>query len=76
MKIDFTGVVVRLARCIEFQVRKRDDAEQALSQAYYLVTGNSPRWSETFGYDEALEDIRDACVLMRASLKLSNRPHA
>lgn len=32
-------------RSIEQLVTERDDAEQALSQAYYLVTGRSPEWS-------------------------------
>lgn len=49
--------------CIE-----RDDAEQALSQAFYLITGRSPEWSNHFGYKEALEEIDDAQRVMRESL--------
>lgn len=61
--------IVRLAQCIEFQIDRRDEAAQAFSQAYYLVTGTSPKWSNTFGYDEALEEIKDACTLLRAHIR-------
>ena len=65
--MQIAAVITRLARCIEFQVGKRDDAAQAFAQAYYLVIGHSPKWSATFGYDEALDDIKDACVILRRS---------
>ncbi len=43
----------------------RDEAEQAISQAYYLVIGRSPEWSNKFGHQEALDEIKDACELLR-----------
>jgi hypothetical protein len=51
-----------------------DEVRQALSQAYFLVTGRSPAFSETFGTKEALADIDDACRLLRASV--ANHPAA
>lgn len=66
---NFIDAVARLARCTEFQMGKREEAAQAFAQAYYLVTGNSPKWSDTFGYDEALEEIQDACSLLRATIR-------
>ncbi len=50
-------------------IEERDGAEEALSQAYYLVTGRSPQWSNMFGFEQALEDIGDAV----SSLKLAVR---
>lgn len=46
-------------------IDERDKAQEALSQAYYLITGRSPEWSNTFGYAEALEDIDDAQKILR-----------
>lgn len=50
-------------------VEKVDDAEQVLSQMYYLVTGRSAPWSKTFGHQEALSDVKDAMALLRASAR-------
>lgn len=50
-------------------IDERDDAEQALSQAYYLVTGRSPEWSNKFGHQDALEEIGDAMALLKDSLR-------
>jgi len=55
-------------RAILQVIDERDAAEEALSQAYYLITGSSPHWSNRFGYKEALEDIDDAQQLLRKSL--------
>lgn len=41
-------------------IDQRDAAESALSEAYLIVTGRAPKWSNLFGYREALDDIRDA----------------
>jgi hypothetical protein len=46
-------------------VQKIDDAEQSLSQMYYLVTGRSPAWSKTFGHQEAIEEVKDALIVLR-----------
>jgi hypothetical protein len=50
-------------------VQERDDAEQALSQAYFLVTGRSPEWSSTWHHQECLDEIRDACTMLREEIK-------
>lgn len=47
-------------------IDERDSAEQAISQAYYLIKGESPQWSNLFGYEQALEDIDDAQKCFRA----------
>jgi hypothetical protein len=52
-------------------IKERDDAQEAISHAYYLVTGRSPEWSNLFGYKEALEEIEDACYILRDAAKKS-----
>jgi hypothetical protein len=49
-------------------IDERDAAEQALSQAYYLVTGRSPEWSNMFGHKEALDEIEDTLIILRKSI--------
>ncbi len=56
-------------------IDERDAAEEALSRAYYLVTGRSPEWSNIFGYTEALEEIEDACALLRKTAKATLGDH-
>lgn len=56
-------------RSDEQVIQERDDAEEALSQAYYLVTGRSPEWSNHFGHKEALEEIDEAQRLLRDAAK-------
>jgi hypothetical protein len=41
-------------------IDERDEAQEAVSQAYYLVLGESPEWSNKFGYDAALDEIGGA----------------
>lgn len=50
-------------------INERDVAEEAFSQAYYLITGKSPEWSNLFGYDRALEDIDDAQKCLRTTIQ-------
>lgn len=50
-------------------IDERDAAEEALSQAYYLIVGRSPEWSNLFGYKEALADIDDAQSILRETAK-------
>ena len=57
-------------------IDERDLAEHAFSQAYYLITGKSPEWSNHFGYAEAIEEINDAQKLLRASVKRHAQPQA
>lgn len=63
----------RLERSCEELVDERDDAEQALSQAYYLVTGHSPEWSNKFGKQHALNDIEDSVNLLKESVKIGRQ---
>lgn len=49
-------------------IDERDQAEEALSQAYYLIKGESPEWSNLFGCKECLEEIDDAQQTLRKSL--------
>jgi hypothetical protein len=53
---------------IERLIDQHDAAEEALSQAYFLVIGKSPEWSNVFGSAEALEEIDDAQRTLRAVL--------
>ncbi len=57
----------REERALGQVIDERDAAEDALSQAFYLVTGRSPEWSNVFGHSQALEEIGDACALLRKS---------
>ena len=50
-------------------IDERDAAEEALSQAYYLITGESPEWSNNFGKEAALEQIDDAQRMLRETVK-------
>ena len=54
-------------RDIEKAITERDAAQEAMSQAFYLVTGRSPEWSNLFGYAEALEEIGDAVAVLKQS---------
>jgi hypothetical protein len=66
---DVVKALAAQERKIKQLILERDDAEQALSQAYYLVTGRSPEWSNLFGHDQALEDIKDACEVLKMAAK-------
>lgn len=57
--------VDKAERALGEVIDQRDAAEEALSHAYYLVTGRSPEWSNLFGHTEALEEIEDSCALLR-----------
>src|SRR3546814_20490929 len=41
-------------------IDERDAAEKALSDAYAIVTGRPPEWSNHFGFKEALDAMEDA----------------
>jgi hypothetical protein len=53
----------------EQTVDERDAAEEALSQAYYLVIGKSPEWSNLFGHEQALEAIRVAVTVLKKAAR-------
>lgn len=52
----------------EQTIGERDAAEEALSQAFYLIVGHSPEWSNLFGHKEALGEIDDAQRLLRETI--------
>lgn len=64
--------LLKAERDIEQLIGERDDAQEAMSQAYYLVTGRSPEWSNKFGYEQALEDIADAMSVLKRAARDSN----
>jgi sugar-specific transcriptional regulator TrmB len=61
--------IAKMDRDMEQLCEERDNAEESLSQAYYLVVGNSPEWSNTFGQSHALEDIDDAIRGLKETAK-------
>lgn len=50
-------------------IDERDEAQEALSQVYYIVTGRSPEWSNLFGVKEAVADITDAVTLLKKTIQ-------
>lgn len=58
-----------LDRGLSQAIDERDAAEESLSQMYYLVTGNSPEWSNKFGHAEALEEVADAVSVLKQAAK-------
>jgi len=52
----------------EQTLTERDNAENALSQAYFLIIGESPEWSNNFGHNDAIDEIDDAQRLLREAL--------
>ena len=47
-------------------IERHDAAEDALSQAYRIVTGDLPEWSNMFGYWDALGEIEEVCTARSA----------
>lgn len=75
------GIVEEIDVCsgreIEHQERQllatideRDAAEESLSQAYFLVIGHSPEWSNCFGHADALREIECAVFALRMRARL------
>lgn len=46
-------------------IDERDEAEDALGDAYVFVTGNAAEWSNLFGYDEATNEIAETLKELR-----------
>lgn len=61
--------VERLETAQSQLIDERDGAEEALSQAFYLVVGRSPEWSNHFGKNEAIEEIDSAQYVLRAEIE-------
>ena len=62
-------VTAKMNRDQDQLISERDEAEEALSQAYFIVIARSPEWSNNFHYSEALEEISDACAVLRETVK-------
>lgn len=56
-------------RAHEQTCKERDAAEDTLSQAFFLITGRSPEWSNHFGHAEALAEIDDAQRTLREAAR-------
>ena len=54
---------------LENVVSERDAAEEFASQIYFIVTGHSPEWSNTFGFEQAAQEIEDAINLLKQAAK-------
>lgn len=50
-------------------ITERDEAEESISQIYYIVTGNSPEWSNNFGYTHAQDDVADVVNVFKQAAK-------
>ena len=48
---------------------QRDAALHALCQAYSLVMGRPPKWSNAFGYEDAVAEIGDAVNALKHAVK-------
>ena len=51
-------------------IQERDAAEESFSQAYHLVIGHSPEWSNCFGHADALREIECAVFALRMRARL------
>jgi septal ring factor EnvC (AmiA/AmiB activator) len=57
-----------LEKSLENTVDERDRAEEALSHAYFIIFGRSPEWSNLFGHEHALEEIKDAVSALKQAV--------
>src|ERR1700739_3065403 len=48
---------------------QRDEAEEALAQAYFLVTGRAADRPNNFGHKEALQEIDAAIKLLKGNVR-------
>lgn len=55
-------------RAAEALMDQRDAAEEAFGQAFFLVTGRSPEWSNLWGHSEALDEIDETQELLRGEI--------
>ncbi len=59
----------QMLKQLSVAVDERDAAEEAMAQAYYIVTGRSPEWSNQFGYEQALLEIAAAVRLLKSAVR-------
>ncbi|HFE7433329.1 ead/Ea22-like family protein [Salmonella enterica] len=57
--------IAELERSETQLISERDDAESALNDAYKAVMGQTPEWSNWFGFENAIDEIDLACELWR-----------
>lgn len=58
---------VREDRDVDRLIDQRDMAEDFIGEVYREITGESPQWSNAFGYAEAREEIREALAQIRGT---------
>jgi hypothetical protein len=54
---------------LETAVSERDAAEEFASHIYFIATGRSPEWSNTFGFEQAAQEIEEAINLLKQAAK-------
>ena len=57
-------------------LKERDEAEEVISEIYFLIIGNSPEWSNSFGHKEAIEAIVEAFDMVREQAKARSQEPA
>ncbi len=62
------GELEREEKRHENTIEERDAAENCVSNIFYRIVGESPQWSNLFGYDEAQEEILDRVDALRAAV--------
>lgn len=57
--------IAELERSETQLINERDSAESALSDAYKVVMGQAPEWSNWFSFENAIDEIELVCELWR-----------
>ncbi|EFU1603879.1 protein Ead [Salmonella enterica] len=57
--------IAELERSETQLINERDDAESALNDAYKVVMGQAPEWSNWFSFGNAIDEIELVCELWR-----------
>lgn len=73
VNLDGVDDYAEVAKAVSSQLERLTGAQEAFSQAYYLITGRSPKWSSEFGSPEALQEIDDAQRLLRGEIAEQSR---
>lgn len=53
-------------------ISERDEAQEAMSQAFLLVVGHNPEWSNNFGYTEALCEMTEVITQGIKDMEMMN----
>lgn len=54
---------------LETAIQERDEAQEAVSQIYYIVFGHSAEWSNQYEIAQAVQDITDAVNALKLAAK-------